>query len=104
MVGMLAFFAIGEGAPNPFRQPRPVQLELAAMGIMSAGALAALKWGRLGGCIILAGAVLFQAVEWQVNHHFLRGTIILFPLAGVMHLIASILKRSNAGRSMSAAG
>ncbi|HEY3411547.1 MAG TPA: hypothetical protein VGM51_00675 [Armatimonadota bacterium] len=88
LTAMVAVIAVGEGAPNPFTQPLPVQLDFAALGIALAGTLIALKWEGIGGAMMVAGTLAFDGVEWVVNHrHF--PFMLVFALVGVLHLLAA---------------
>jgi hypothetical protein len=55
LLGLILAFAVGEGVPNPFRQPATVNLLSSALLAMVAGLLIAWKWEGIGGCLILGG-------------------------------------------------
>lgn len=79
-------FAIGEGLPNPANLTNKELAEFAGLGGMILGVLTALKWRRAGGLLTLAGAALFQAVEWNANHQLLPAMFLIFPLAALLFL------------------
>jgi hypothetical protein len=85
--------AVGEGMPSPFTQPVQVQIEFAALGLMLAGTLVALKWVCAGGIMILGGFLTFEGVEWAVNHRFIP-ILLLFGLVGMLHLLRPIRAES----------
>ncbi len=91
IIGTLLFliliaFAIGEGIPNPIKQPFAVQIEMIAMLIMWLGLLIAWKSELIGGILILLGYTCFCGVEWQApNIKFPFG---LFLLAGLLYIFS----------------
>ena len=83
---MLIVFAVGEGLPNPMKQPLVVRIELLAMFIMWLGLLIAWKWELIGGVLVLLGYTCFCAVEWQApNIQFPFG---LFLLVSLLYLVS----------------
>src|SRR5208283_5510542 len=81
LFGLVIVIVIGHGGPpNVFRQPTPVQLEFAAMGLMLLGM--AVGWLRegLGGLLVLLGLAAFNTVELTVNG---RPALGAFPLFAV---------------------
>jgi hypothetical protein len=74
---------VGQGGPpNIWRQPTPVQLELAAFGLMLLGLV--LGWVRegLGGLLVLLGLAAFNGVELAVNGQTARGAFPYSPFPG----------------------
>lgn len=82
----VALFAIGERLPNPANLTTKELAQFAGLGGMILGVLAALKWRRTGGALTLAGAALFQAVEWHANHQVMPAMFLIFPLAALLFL------------------
>src|SRR5262245_56862858 len=87
LFGLVAAFVIGDGGPpNIFRQPAPVQLQLAALGLMLLGF--AVGWVRegLGGVLVLLGLAVINAVQLTVNGRPAPGAFPLFAVPGVLFL------------------
>jgi hypothetical protein len=80
-------FAIGEGLPSPSMLTHRELAEFGGLACMIGGVLAALKWRRFGGTLTLAGAFLFQAVEWSANHKLMPALFLIFPLAALLLLM-----------------
>jgi hypothetical protein len=80
------------GPPNVWRQPTPVQLELAALGLMLLGLV--LGWVRegLGGLLVLLGLAAFNGVELAVNGQPARGAFPLFAVPGALFLVSALLR------------
>jgi peptidoglycan/LPS O-acetylase OafA/YrhL len=94
LFGLVMVIAVGQGGPpNPFRQPRPVQLEFAAMGLMLLGFI--IGWVRegLGGLLVLLGLAGFNAVELAVNGRPALGAFPLFAVPGALFLLSALLGR-----------
>jgi hypothetical protein len=95
LFGLVAVIVIGQGGPpNVFRQPVPVQLEFAAMGLMLLGMV--VGWARegLGGLLVLLGLAAFNAVELAVNGQPARGAFPFFAVPGVLFVLSALLGRS----------
>jgi hypothetical protein len=94
LLGLVLVLAFGQGGPpNPFHQPRPVQLEFAALGLMLLGLV--IGWVRegLGGLLVLLGLAGFNAVELAVNGRPALGAFPLFALPGALLLLSALLGR-----------
>ena len=93
LVALVVVFLVGEGPPNPFRQPLPVQAEFLAMVLMLAGFLVGWRWEAAGGLTAIIGFALFAATEVIVNGKPPHGAIPLFAIPGLLYLLASGLRR-----------
>jgi hypothetical protein len=94
LFGLVIVIVIGQGGPpNIFRQPTPVQLEFAALGLMLLGLV--IGWTRegLGGLFVLLGLGTFNAVELAVNGRPALGAFPLFAVPGALFLLSALLKR-----------
>jgi len=98
LFGLVIVIVIGQGGPpNIFRQPTPVQLEFAALGLMLLGLV--IGWVRegLGGLLVLLGLVAFNTVELVVNGRpalgAFPGAFPLFALPGALFLLSALLRR-----------
>jgi hypothetical protein len=94
LLGLVIAFVIGNGRPpNVLGQPRTVQLEFAAMGLMLFGLL--LGWVRegLGGLLVILGLAAFNLVELAVNGRPALGAFPLFAVPGVLFLLSALLRR-----------
>jgi hypothetical protein len=92
--GLVAAVVIGHGGPpNVFGQPRPVQFEFAAVGLMLSGQV--IGWVRegLGGLLVLFGLAAFNVVELAVNGRPAEGAFPLFAVPGVLFLLSALLVR-----------
>jgi hypothetical protein len=101
LFGLVAAVVIGHGGPpNVFAQPRSVQFEFAALGLMLSGLV--IGWVRegLGGLLVLLGLAAFNAVELAVNGRPAGGAFPLFAVPGVLFLLSALLVR----RGQAAAG
>ena len=67
LVLMIVLIAVGEGMPNIFTQPMPVQIGFLAMALIMIGILAGWRWGLAGGILSLAGWVLFVVTAGSVG-------------------------------------
>ena len=88
LAGMVLIFVIGEGPPNPFKQPPSVQVEFLGMILMVVGFLAAWRWEGIGGLLAVIGFALFAATELIVNGRPPGGAIPLFAIPGVLYLLS----------------
>jgi hypothetical protein len=94
LLGLVVVIVIGHGGPpNIFRQPTPVQLEFAALGLMLLGLV--IGWVRegLGGLLVLLGLTAFNAVELAVNGRPAMGAFPLFAVPGALFLLSALLQR-----------
>jgi hypothetical protein len=94
LFGFIIVFAIGQGGPpNILRQPTPVQLEFAAIGLMLLGLI--IGWVRegLGGLLVLLGLAVFNTVELAVNRRPALGAFPLFAVPGALCLLSALLRR-----------
>ena len=88
LVGMVLLFLVGQGPPNPFKQPPPVQIEFLGMILMLVGFLAGWRWEPAGGLLVLLGFAVFAATEVVVNKCPPGGAIPLFAIPGVLYLLS----------------
>jgi hypothetical protein len=94
LLGLVSVLVIGHGGlPNVVRQPRPVQLEFAALGLMLLGLVLGWQWEGLGGQLVLLGLAAFDAVELAVNGRPALGALPLFAVPGVLFLLSALLRR-----------
>jgi len=94
LFGLVIVFVIGHGGPpNIIRQPTPVQLEFAALGLMLLGLVIA--WARegFGGLLVLLGLAAFNTVELTVNGRPALGAFPLFAVPGALFLLSALLRR-----------
>jgi hypothetical protein len=94
LFGLVIVMVIGLGGPpNIFRQPTPVQLEFAAMGLMLLGLV--IGWARegFGGLLVLLGLAAFNTVELAVNGRPAMGAFPLFAVPGALFLLSALLQR-----------
>jgi len=94
LFGLVIVMVIGQGGPpNIFRQPIPVLLEFAAMGLMLLGLV--IGWVRegLGGVLVLLGLAAFNGVELAVNSRPALGAFPLFAVPGALFLLSALLQR-----------
>jgi peptidoglycan/LPS O-acetylase OafA/YrhL len=83
---MVLVFLVGEGPPNPVRQPPAVVAEFIAMFLMLAGFLVGWRWEGAGGLIAIGGFALFSAAEFVANGKPPHGAVPLFAIPGVFYL------------------
>jgi hypothetical protein len=96
MLGLVIAIVIGNGGlPNVLDQPRPVQLEFAAMGLMLLGLV--IGWVRegIGGLLVMLGLGAFNIVELVVNGRPALGAFPLFAVPGVLFLLSAALRWRN---------
>jgi hypothetical protein len=94
LFGLVVAITVGEGGPpNFFGQPRPVQLESIALGLMLLGLVAGWVREGLGGLLVLLGLAAFNAVELVVNDRPALGAFPLFAVPGVLFLVSALLGR-----------
>ena len=94
LFGLVVALAIGYGGPpNVFRQPRPVQVEFAALGLMLLGLVVGWVREGLGGLLVLLGLAAFNAVELAVNGRPAGGAFPLFAVPGALFLLSALLAR-----------
>ena len=67
VVLLVLAIAIGEGVPNPMRQPAVVNASLAALIVMLIGQLLAWKHEGIGGALILLGFASFSIVNHGIE-------------------------------------
>lgn len=91
LILLIATFAAGEGAPNPFDQPADVQVEFLALSMVIAGIIAG-WWHELGGGLIsLAGCGLFIGTEIS-RHGWPKGGVILLAIPGALNIASGWLR------------
>jgi hypothetical protein len=102
LVGLVLLLLVGEGPPNPFKQPPSVQAEFLAMFLMLTGFLVGWRWEALGGFLAVGGFALFCATELAVNGRLPGGAIPFFVIPGSLlltaHGLAIVQRRSAAAR------
>jgi len=99
MVVLLLVFFIGEGLAGALpRLTLAESLEIAACGLMAAGAVLGWWRERAGGILCIAGGAAFIIVE-SVSHGVLD--LVWFPLvfagAGALFVISGVLGQASAG-------
>jgi peptidoglycan/LPS O-acetylase OafA/YrhL len=94
LFGLVVAFTAGHGGPpNFFGQPRPVQLEFIALGLMLLGFVVGWVREGLGGLLVLLGLAAFNAVELVVNGRPALGAFPLFAVPGALFLVSALLSR-----------
>jgi hypothetical protein len=94
LFGLVIVIVIGQGGPpNFFRQPTPVQLEFAALGLMLLGLVIGWVQEGLGGLLVLLGLATFNTVELSVNGRPALGAFPLFAVPGALFLLSALLRR-----------
>jgi hypothetical protein len=88
LVALVLVFMVGEGPPNPFKQPSSVQVEFLGMALMLAGFLLGWRWEAMGGIMAVVGFAAFFATELVVNGRPPGGAIPLFVVPGVLFLVS----------------
>jgi hypothetical protein len=94
LFGLVIALGVGQGGPSDvFRQPAPVQLEFAALGLMLLGL--GIGWVRegLGGLPVLLGLAAFNGVELAVNGRPALGAFPLVAVPGALFLLSALLRR-----------
>lgn len=86
MFVMLILFVVGEGIPNPMKQPLVVRIEMLAMFIIWFGLLIAWKSEFIGGMFVLSGYTSFCAVEWQAPS--IKFPFGLFLFLGLLYMFS----------------
>ena len=90
LVVLVLVIAIGEGMPNPFTQPLPVQIGFLALALIVMGIVAGWRWEFFGGILSTAGWCLF--VGSVVGAKGLNLFIYLLALPGVLYLLSALLR------------
>jgi hypothetical protein len=93
---MLFLFAEG-GPPNVFKQIRPVQLELTALGLVMLGFIVGWVREGLGGSMVLLGVAAFQAVELSVNGRVMP-FLLFVVIPGILFVLSALLDRQQEAR------
>jgi hypothetical protein len=88
LVGLVLVFVVGEGVPNPVRQPPSVQIEFLGMALMLVGFLLGWRWEGLGGILAICGFAAFFAAEMIVNGKPPGKAIPLFVVPGILFLLS----------------
>ena len=91
---LIAVFTIGEGVPNPLHGLLRENLLTVAMLTMIVGQIAAWKWERIGGLLILGGYILFAVVNHGVQFNVVFGP---WLLTGLLYLACGLMKSKAAG-------
>ena len=95
----IVIIAIGEGMPNPFTQPVPIQLGFLGLAIVMAGMLAGWRWDLAPAIISLAGWCLFVLAVARPP----RGAnpfVVALALPGLLLLASARLRRRSQGHSL----
>jgi hypothetical protein len=79
---------IGEGLPRPSELTSTEQMMWVGLIVMMIGALAAWKWEVAGAVVIFAGF----GVKWYAYGEYPAAWYSLFPLVGLLYLIAWMLE------------
>jgi hypothetical protein len=94
LLGLVIVLVVGQGGPpNVLRQPTPVQLEFAALGLMLLGLVVGWVREGLGGLLVLLGLAAFNAVELAVNGRPAVGAFPLFAVPGALFVLSALLRR-----------
>ena len=92
LVLLVVAIAVGEGMPNPFTQPVPIQLGFLGLTLVMAGILAGWRWDVTPAIVSLAGWCLFYfAVVYPPIRHY--AFIFALALPAVLLLLSALLKR-----------
>jgi hypothetical protein len=83
---MIAAFAIGEGAPNPFRASPTELAQHAAFLAVLVGLIAGFRWEALGGAVVLLGLSSFYLINFSASGRWPGGAFPLFAIPGVLYL------------------
>ena len=83
---MLIVFAIGEGVPNPMKQPLVIKIEMISMFIMWLGLIIAWKSEFIGGILVLLGYTSFCGIEWQAPS--IKFPFGLFLFVGLLYILS----------------
>jgi hypothetical protein len=83
--------AIGEGLPNPLRQPAPVAIQMLSMLVMTLGLLTAWRWEVTGALATLLGLAAFNVVQLAVSHTLAGGAFALFVIPPMLYLAHAVL-------------
>lgn len=86
-------FAVGEGMPNPFTQPVPVQLGFLGLGLLMAGILAGWRWDLVPALVSLGGWALFVLAVMRRGPN---GFVLFLALPAVLLLVSALFKRLSA--------
>jgi hypothetical protein len=93
LFGLVVVVVIGHGGPpNILRQPRPVQLEFAALGLMLLGLVVGWVREAPGGLLVLLGLAAFNTVELAVNGRPALGAFPLFAVPAALLLLSALLR------------
>ncbi len=94
LFGLVVAFVIGSGGlPNIFTQPRSVQIEFIALGLMLLGFVVGWMREGPGGLLVLLGFAAFNAVQLAVNGRPALGAFPLFAVPGILFLLSALLGR-----------
>jgi hypothetical protein len=84
--------AVGEGMPNPFTQPLPVQLGFLGLALIMAGILTGWRWDVPAGIISLSGWCLFVMAVMKPP----KGPnvfVCALALPAVLYLTSALIRR-----------
>ena len=99
-VVFIMIIAIGEGMPNPFTQPLPVQLGFLELAIIMAGTLDGWRWDLAPAIISLAGWCLF-VLAVAMPPRGANPFVIALALPGLLLLASARLRRRSQGHTPS---
>ena len=83
---------MGDGLPNPLKQPISVNIESLAFLIAFVGLIAG--WWRegLGGGLVLGGLVLLNLVELVMHGHFAGGAFPYIFIPGILYMTCFVIE------------
>lgn len=91
---LVAVFAVFEGVPNPFQMTAREWMCDGGFLLVVAGLIAGWWFERTGGVLVLFGFVLFLTANYPITGSLWVGRSFVFPLAGLLYLMAGKRRRS----------
>lgn len=88
LIVLVAVFAVYEGVPNPFHMTAREWVCDGGFLMIVVGLIAGWTSERTGGVLVLVGFALFLAANFPITGSLWAGRSLLFPLTGVLYLIA----------------
>ena len=92
LVLIIVLIAIGEGMPNPFTQPIPVQIGFLALALVMIGILGGWRWELAGGTLSLVGWSLFVVAVMHPPRG-LNWFVSALALPGLLYVAGALLRR-----------
>jgi hypothetical protein len=86
---MVVAFAMEKGIPSVSQLRNPESWRFIAMVVMLLGAILAWRREALGGLLMIVGFIAL----WAIDRHFPGIWFGVFPLAGLLHLLAWAMDR-----------